>query len=298
MIDPVTSLAFSIHNYKGAYALLLGSGVSRSAGIMTGWEITLDLIGQLAALVGEQPEPTPEAWYRAKYKKEPSYSNLLDGLTKTPDERRQLLRSYFEPTEEELTEGLKVPTAAHRAIAEMMRAGYVKVVVTTNFDRLLERAFEGLGVEPDVVSTADQAAGCLPLPHAERMILKVNGDYLGYESRNTEDELANYGESISALLDRIFDEFGLVVCGWSATSDIALRQALERCSSHRFGSFWCVRSDKPSGPINQLVNHRRATPVKIADADAFFVEIGEKIQALEDMSAAPHPLSGSSRLAD
>ncbi len=39
MIEPIVSLAFSLHANKGVYALLLGSGVSRSAGIPTGWEV-------------------------------------------------------------------------------------------------------------------------------------------------------------------------------------------------------------------------------------------------------------------
>jgi hypothetical protein len=38
MVDPMLSLAFSVHSNKGVFALLLGSGVSRASGIPTGWE--------------------------------------------------------------------------------------------------------------------------------------------------------------------------------------------------------------------------------------------------------------------
>jgi len=41
MDNGLLQLAFAIYNAPGVYALLLGSGVSRSAGIMTGWEIVL-----------------------------------------------------------------------------------------------------------------------------------------------------------------------------------------------------------------------------------------------------------------
>lgn len=41
MIDPLYSLALSMESNPGIYALLLGSGVSRIAGIPTGWEIVL-----------------------------------------------------------------------------------------------------------------------------------------------------------------------------------------------------------------------------------------------------------------
>ena len=43
-IERLTTLAFSMYSNKGAYALLLGSGISRSAHIPTGWEIESCLI--------------------------------------------------------------------------------------------------------------------------------------------------------------------------------------------------------------------------------------------------------------
>ena len=50
MIDPINSLAFSIQANRGVYAVMLGSGVSRSAKIPTGWEVTLDLVRKLAGI--------------------------------------------------------------------------------------------------------------------------------------------------------------------------------------------------------------------------------------------------------
>ena len=222
MIDPTQSLAFSMQANPGVYALLLGSGISRAAGIPTGWEITLDLIRRLASMKNESCEPTPELWYQHKYGIEPDYSDLLDQLAKTPAERQQLLRSYLDPNEQELEEGLKQPTLAHRAIAELAARGYIRVVVTTNFDRLLESAMQETGITPTLLSSADQIKGALPLIHTRCCIFKVHGDYLDTRIRNTQPELSQYPEEFDTYLDRIFDEFGLVVCGWSATWDTAL----------------------------------------------------------------------------
>ena len=119
MIDPVHSLAFSIQANRGVYAVLLGSGVSRAARIPTGWEVTLDLIRKLATLHGETCDPDPEHWYRNKCGKKADYSDLLDGLAKTPAERQQLLRGYWEPNDQEREEGEKKPTVAHRALATL-----------------------------------------------------------------------------------------------------------------------------------------------------------------------------------
>jgi hypothetical protein len=54
--NSTTQLAFSMSENPGVYAVLLGSGVSRSAGIPTGWEITLELIRRagIAAGAGER----------------------------------------------------------------------------------------------------------------------------------------------------------------------------------------------------------------------------------------------------
>ena len=155
MIDPVHALAFSIQSNRGVYALLLGSGVSRASGIPTGWDVTLDLIRKLAALHGDVSGVEPEAWYYEKYGKAPDYSDILDELTRTPSERQQLLRSYWEPNEQEREDQRKQPTAAHRAIASLVAQGFIKVILTTNFDRLTENALKDSGIEPAVISQSD-----------------------------------------------------------------------------------------------------------------------------------------------
>jgi hypothetical protein len=73
MINPSVTLAFSIYESKGIYALLLGSGASRSAHIPTGWEITLNLIRRIATLEGVDEQMDEVAWYIQKFKREPSY---------------------------------------------------------------------------------------------------------------------------------------------------------------------------------------------------------------------------------
>ena len=242
MIDPTDSLAFSIQAYRGVYALLIGSGVSKAAQIPTGWDITRDLIRKLAAASGESAEPDPEMWYREKYAEDPDYSKLINELAKTQTERQQLLRPYFEPSEQEREENAKQPTAAHKAIARLVAQGFVKVIITTNFDRLLEKALEEVGVEPVVLSSEDQVKGMVPLVHTQHCLIKLHGDYLDTRIRNTPSELGKYSDEFNQLLDRIFDEFGLVVCGWSADWDVALRNALLRAPIPAFhnllGSIW------------------------------------------------------------
>ena len=289
MIDPLLSLAFTFSSGKGIYALLLGSGVSRSAEVPTGWEIVLDLIRKLALLNNEDCEPNPEVWYKEKYREDPNYGKLLDNIAKSPTERNKLLRFYFEPTEDEVEQKLKIPTLAHKSIAELVKKGYIKVIITTNFDRLMEKALEEIGIVPTVISTPDAAEGAIPLTHEICTILKVNGDYIDTRIKNTPDELKEYDERINKLLDKIFDEYGLIVCGWSAEWDFALRCALERCQSHRFTTFWAYK-DKLEDSAEKLIQLRKSQTIKIDNADVFFNKLCEMILSLEEASR-PHPLS-------
>ncbi len=295
MIDPIHSLAFSVQANPGIFAVLLGSGVSRSARIPTGWEITLDLVRKLASVAEEACEPDPAAWYRNKYNNEPDYSALLDALAKTPAERQQLLRSYLEATEAERADGLKAPTPAHRAIADLAAKGYIRVIITTNFDRLMETALADAGVVPTVLSSPDQVLGALPLIHTRCCVFKVHGDYLDTRIRNTPDELETYPPEFNKVLDQIFDEFGLIVCGWSAGWDTALRDAINRSVSRRFSHFWAVRGE-PGDATLRLIQHRQAETIGISDADGFFSELSRLIEALEQFSR-PHPLSTEAAVA-
>lgn len=295
MIDPLVSLAFSLQANRGAYALLVGSGISRAAGIPTGWEITLELVRKLAATSCAELDVSAEAWFRETYGREPDYSELLDQLCKSAPERQQYLKGFFEPTDSEREEGAKAPTAAHHAIAELMAEGYVRVIITTNFDRLLEQALEARGVVPVVVSNTDQIKGMIPLVHQKHCIVKVHGDYLDTRMMNTEAELAQYTPEMDRLLDQVFDEFGLILCGWSGAWDPALRNAISRAPSRRFSSYWVVKEEL-GDEGQKLVEGRGIVSIPIETADDFFTKLSENLASLREYDR-PHPLSVQSAVA-
>ena len=295
MTNPTESLAFAMHANPGVYAVLVGSGVSRAAKIPTGWEITLDLVRKLAALRNETCDPDPERWYRNTFDTEADYSELLDKLCGTAAERQQLLRGYFEPSADEREEGAKQPTATHRAIATLASKGFIRIILTTNFDRLMETALDGAGVTPTVLTTPDQLQGALPLIHTRCCVVKLHGDYLDTRIRNTQAELDSYPPEFDGLLDRVFDEFGLVVCGWSAAWDGALRGALYRASSRRFTTYWAVHGNVQD-EARRLIGHRGAESIPIEDADQFFTTVEQHVESLREF-ARPHPLSTEAAVA-
>lgn len=277
--DHLTRISFSIYENRGVYAFVIGSGLSRAAQIPTGWEITLDLIRRVAIAQGEEEQANWVTWYREKTGKEPDYSELVSELGLSAAERRAILHSYIEPTTEDREEGRKLPTAAHYAIADLVKLGYVRVIITTNFDRLLESAVRERGIEPNVVASVDTLKGTEPLTHSSCYLLKLHGDYKDSRILNTEVELSNYPREYNALLDRIFDEHGLVVCGWSGEWDHALRAAISRAPARPYSMYWAARG-KPSSAAQDLITQRNGVLVTIADADTFLSTIHNRVTTL------------------
>lgn len=287
--EPILKLALSMHENSGVYAILIGSGVSRAAGIPTGWEIVQDLISKVAAMEKAEPQPNLEAWYQQNFGEAPDYDKLLDRLTTTPAERMALLRPYFEPTDEEREQGLKIPTSAHKAIAKLTKLGYIRIILTTNFDRLIERALEEEGVVPDVISSDDGLKGAIPYVHSRCVVVKLNGDYRDTRIKNIPEELANYSQELNNFLYRIFDEFGLIVCGWSSGWDTALRNVILGTPTRRFATFWLAKGELIEEAKN-IIQQRRAEVILIESADQIFTELIEKVESLRDLERSP-PLS-------
>jgi hypothetical protein len=287
-------LATGVHAKPGVYAVLLGSGVSTGAGIPTGWGVVQELVRRAAAArdpgdpgAADAAAADPEAWWGAHGDGQPlGYSNLLAALAPTPAARQHLLSRFFEPGEEDAEAGSKVPSAAHRAIAKLAARGLIRVILTTNFDRLMERALEEAGVPPQVVSSPAVVAGMTPLQHAHVTVIKLHGDYADLQMRNTIDELSTYPPELDTLLDRVLDEYGLIISGWSADWDKALVAAMERLKSRRYPLYWDSRSSRGEAAARLLAQHSGVvTPA--ASADELFTGLADRMDALDRLAEPP-----------
>jgi NAD-dependent SIR2 family protein deacetylase len=192
-------------------------------------------------------QPDWGAWYKKISGEEPAYSTLLKELAVTPSERRSILHSYIEPTAEDLAASRKIPTKAHRAIARLVQSGYLRVILTTNFDRLMENALRDVGVEPTVIASEDALKGAVPFIHSRCYLVKLHGDYLDTRILNTETELSAYSRSMNALVDRIVDEHGLIAAGGQPIG-------IRRCAR-----LWSVLLTDAS----QCIGQRAAPPARL-----------------------------------
>lgn len=275
------SLAFSMQSNPGVYALLLGSGISYSSGIKTGWGILQELCRRIMVLNGEEMGD-PIKWYQNTYGKPALYDEVIEQLAFTSSERNGLLNEFFEPTIDELQNHIKAPTNAHKAIAKLVKRGYIKVIVTTNFDRLLEQALDAENVPYQTVYHETDIEGMKPLTHIACTVFKVHGDYRDTRFKNISDELKEYSEPVNKLLKQIFDEYGLIISGWSAEWDTALRSAIKSVKGRRYSWYWNSLNKNVSEPAKDLIIFRDAVQIE-GTADRIFSELLNNVTTIEKL---------------
>lgn len=282
-----------MHSQPGVYAVLLGSGVSTGAGVLTGWGVVRELVARVAAAADPTDERAssaareePEQWWEKHGQGDLGYAALLEQLGPSAAARQGLLAEFFEPGSDDDGTPARQPSQAHRAIAELVRRGTVKVIVTTNFDRLMEQALEAAGVSPQVISRPEAVNGMAPLAHSKATVIKLHGDYLDLGTRNTPTELADYPTEWNDLLHQVFDEYGLIISGWSADWDTALVNALTTTSSRRYPLYWDSRSSRGDA-ATRLLSLRGGIVLPSTSADELFRELVESLEALDRLSAPP-----------
>lgn len=289
-LSPAAMLATSMHAQPGVYAILLGSGVSTGAGVPTGWGVVKELVRRVAAIEDldtlSVAESDPEQWWRDHHDDDLGYAALLETLAPTPAARQGILADFFEPTDEEREQGVKTPSKAHLAIAQLVKRGSVKVIVTTNFDRLMEQALDAVGVAPQVISRPEAVAGMKPLVHAPATVIKLHGDYLDLGSRNTPSELEAYPDEWKTLMARVLDEYGLVISGWSADWDTALVSLIDAAPNRRYPLYWDSRSSKGRN-AQRLLAARSGIAIPAAGADELFVGLESNIATLDRLAEPP-----------
>jgi hypothetical protein len=132
-----------------------------------------------------------------------------------------------------------------------------------------------------MIGSDDALKGAVPLIHSRCYVVKLHGDYLDTRILNTEAELSVYSSSINTLLDRIIDEHGLIVSGWSGDWDPALRAAITRAPNRRYPMFWAARGE-PSKVATDVITHRAGKTVRVDSADTFFETLARLVSGQAD----------------
>lgn len=273
MNDAAIPVAYAMNVSSKRYALFLGAGLSISAGLPTGIEVAAQLIRNYAAgkdhtIEGGHDPDNCFAWYNDTFDQSPTFDLLMKNLGITDQNRVDALKPIILPNDERGNP--RKPTLAHLKIAQLVKEGMVSVIITTNFDPLLEDAINNAVGHPVIITSESDPALMSIIPDKCR-IIKVNGDFTSKGLKITPADLSSYDPIMTDYLRRIFSEYGLIICGWSAEYDTGMIQILESVPLQRYPIFWCLRPDKEIP--RSLVNSLKPIPIEITTADSFFTDV-------------------------
>ncbi|WP_019507527.1 hypothetical protein [Pleurocapsa sp. PCC 7319] len=148
---------------------LVGSEESSRLGIPTTEEIREHLIVKLQTIEGNIDTPT-DTW------------ELIHLMAKTPAAVVNLMRYYYEPTDEDYLLKRKLPSNFHLQLAETVASRSGQIIITTNRDRLIEWGLAQRGIAPQVITMQQDLAEWIPFQHTKCTLIKLNGDYLTPDS--------------------------------------------------------------------------------------------------------------------
>ena len=185
-----------------ALVLLAGAGISATAGVRTGQQLSKELRERHPALF--RPEENL------------SYSDVFRRTVPEVRLRRALI--------EEECFG-RSSQAEHLWIAQLMKEQRVRAVITTNFDHLIEHALIRVGARGiPVVLNDDELRIDSNAREGTPLLIKIHGDFLFDHIANLPEELAaKLRQNMSHALLDLTTEADLLVIGYSGSDDTVVQ---------------------------------------------------------------------------
>lgn len=195
--------------------IILGAGCSLSS---TSRDISTVGIMKQCLIEHNLPESEVNA-----YTWETLYQNFINIVWegKAKKERELLLKNKLIDVE---------PSSGHMFLRELVKNGFINTVITTNFDMLLENAFEGLSYNKRVGSNQYQVVGDAPSFN----LLKVHGDLEEGSFRFAPHELMKLPESLQQ--DIMQKTSGLLLFVGYRGQDIGLMNSISPLND--FAVYW------------------------------------------------------------
>lgn len=161
---------------------LIGSEESSWLGVPTLVEIREHLIVKMQNLEDSFIPPI-DTW------------DLIYTLAKTTGGISNLMRYYYEPTDEDRLLKRKLPSTFHFDLAQEIANKPGQIIISTNRDRLIEWGMARIGISPQVIKEQRDLVDLIPLQHTKCTLIKLNGDYLDCDR-------PEFGSQFKAFIER------------------------------------------------------------------------------------------------
>lgn len=275
-INSIIPLSYNLADGRKKYVLFCGAGVSKDAGVPTGWDILLETLRHIRCQeAGKSKEYTNEemeAYYDEKYK-ESTYAEIIGSLFPSIEEQRCFLKKKFEG---------KVPGKAHKLIAKWVTEGLVRFIVTTNFDSLIEYALDDAGLRGKytVISNEDQVVTSKPWNHVEICrIYKIHGTIEQGRIKNSERDLEQLSDNLRNDFLDVIERHGVIVLGYAGNSyDKAVLDCFSKRKFKGYTLYWAYHSNPVNNIVKELIEKQDGRFIDIQSASEFLEEVLNRVE--------------------
>ena len=275
-INPILPLSYNLADGKKKYVLFCGAGVSKDAGIPTGWEILLETLRHIRTQEeGENKKYTDkemEAYYEKNFK-DSTYSEIIESLFPSREEQREFLEKIFEN---------KAPGKAHKLIAEWVKAEIIRFIITTNFDSSIEHSLDDAGLRGkySVITDGAQVSTSQPWNHVENCrIYKVHGTIEQGRIRNTKKDLEKLDDGLEKDLLDLIERHGVIVLGYAGNKDDkAVMDCFKKRRFKGYTLYWTVHDNQINDNVKELVDRQDGIRINIQSASDFLEEVLNRVE--------------------
>lgn len=247
----------------------LGAGTSRTANMPTASDITWDLKLKYYCLQENQDiqnhdinnvaiknkiqsymdsKGFPELWSAEEYS---FYFKLMFGN----DYEAQQKYIHDQLASEKISLNI-----GHRVLAGLIELKKSKVIFTTNFDEVIEKAYAEVSESNLSTFHLEGSYAALDFLNAEKFPIyaKIHGDFKYKSIKNLPEDLANNDKEIQRCFLAASSRYGIVISGYSGRDENVMsmfNEAIEQNNAFPHGLFWTVTdSSNISDAVKQFIN--------------------------------------------
>lgn len=167
-----------------------------------------------------------------------AYSVYFEKCFQTPQTRNDFIKQEFQTV---------LPSYGYLCFANYLIKNGIKNVLTTNFDKLVEKSILRLEPSYDLVSESETVT---PKTDCALKITKLHGDYNYDNLKNTSDELQSLSNKLFEIIKNLRCK-KIVVIGYSGY-DLSVMNSLQKIMNDEIIIQWCVVQE--SFPKNDLID--------------------------------------------
>lgn len=242
--ESIPSLVHRIREAKDSeqqrFIFFLGAGASQSSGIPVASRMINEFQRKLREIWEDEGRPNSDfdTWVQSKPgwdNNQSDYAKYFEAYEPTENGRVRYINKWMAAAS---------PRWGYFCLAQLLAQSYVSTIVTSNFDDLIYDSCTQNSVRrPRVYSTSSPSA-MIEHDHDRSTIIKLHGDYLYADIRNTADDMQKLDQRLMDSVSTLFQQHEIIVVGYSGTDDRIMNELFKKVPLTN-AVYWCTYKNNP-----------------------------------------------------